>query len=620
MLGGLQRKATIKIMQRWFIKQILKLLFIFCSLLPYEQLLAVPSMAMGYEPKYVPGFEHFDYVSPHASRGGTLVLSGLGTFDSLNPFLLKGISAAGLGTLVFESLLEKSLDEPFSAYGLIADDFELAEDELSVTFHIHPQARFSNGQSIKAEDVKFSFDTLMSDQSHPQYRFYYADVKSATVLDEQTVRFDFKQKNPELHLIIGDISIFSRDWLEGAEFKDSSDKFPVSSGPYVVESYERGKYIHYKRNPDYWAVDLPVRRGMYNFDRVSYKYYKDSTIALEAFKAGEFDFFFENYSKRWARSHEGPKYERGEILKAELKDSSNAGMQGFAINTRRERFQDVRVRRALSLAFDFAWSNDQLFYNQYVRCDSYFSNSELAATGLPEGDELAMLEPYREQLPDELFTTQWRPPSTEKKGELRANLRQARDLLKEAGWTIQDGVLKNQLGEIFKLDALLRQKGFDRILAPYARNLKKLGIEMNYRTVDASLYKRRIDTFDFDMVVTSFPGSMSPGNELRNMFHSESAKSEGSRNLPGIADPVVDALIDKVINAKDRAELLLASHALDRVLLFGEYLVPNWYIEKHRIAYHNKFSRPDTLPLYYDPITLLIKTWWMKDTAGAVKN
>ncbi len=602
------------------VQQLPKILLIFTFLICSKSALAVPAMGMGYEPKYPADFKYFDYVNPEAKRGGELVLSGLGTFDSLNPFLLKGISADGLGLLVFETLLEKSLDEPFSMYGLIADDFELADDGLSVTFHINQKARFSNGNSIKAEDVKYSFDTLMSKDAHPQFRIYYQDVDSVTVVDDLTVRFDFKRKNRELHMIIGEISIFSKDWLAGGDFSETDDVVPIASGPYVVDEYQRGKYIRYKRNPDYWATDLPVHKGMYNFDRVTYKYYKDSTIALEAFKAGEFDFFFENYSKRWARSHEGPKYDSGEILKTELKHSNNAGMQGFAINTRRDRFKDVRVRRALSLAYDFAWANNHLFYNQYVRCDSYFSNSELAAIGVPEGNELALLNKYRDQLPNEIFTKEWHPPTTEKKGALRENLKQARDLLEAAGWSISDGVLKNKKGEVFTVDVLLVQKGFDRILAPYARNLKKLGIEMNYRTVDSSLYKRRIDNYDFDMVVTSFSASMSPGNELKNRFHSQAVNTKGSSNLPGIADSVVDALIERVVNAEDRAQLLVASRALDRVLLFGEYLVPNWYIDKHRIAYRNIFAYPETLPLYYDPITLLVKTWWVNSEVENIQD
>lgn len=602
------------------LKIILKYLIITGCLASSFNVLAVSAMGMGYEPKYQADFQHFDYVNPRADRGGELVLSGLGTFDSLNPFLLKGISADGLNILVFESLLEKSLDEPFSMYGMIADDFTLAEDGLSVTFHINAKARFSNGNSIKAKDVQFSFDTLMTKAAHPQFRIYYADVESVVVLDELTVRFNFKRKNRELHMIIGEIAIFSKDWLVNGEFSDTDDLSPISSGPYIVDDYQRGKYIRYIRNPDYWASDLAVRKGMYNFDRVTYKYYKDSTIALEAFKAGEFDFFFENYSKRWARSHIGPKYESGEILKTELKHSNNAGMQGFAINTRRDRFKDVRVRRALSLAYDFAWANDHLFYNQYVRCDSYFSNSELAATGVPENSELELLNNYRNQLSNEVFSREWLPPTTEKKGELRENLKQARDLLKQSGWSIKDGVLKNEQGMIFTVDVLLVQKGFDRILAPYARNLKKLGIEMNYRTVDSSLYKRRIDNYDFDMVVTSYPASMSPGNELKSRFHSQAVNTKGARNLSGIDNPVVDALIERVLNAENRQQLLIASRALDRVLLFGEYLVPNWYIDKHRVAYRHTFDYPETLPLYYDPITMLIKSWWKKSVMQPAAN
>ena len=589
-----------------------KLFFILILYLPVNSH-AVPAMGMGYEPKYPADYKHFDYVNPDAPKRGSLTMMGLGTFDSLNPYLLKGISVGGLGSLVIESLLEKSLDEPFSEYGLIADDFYLADDGLSVTFHINPLARFSNGDAITADDVKYSFDTLMSKAAHPQFRVYYADVKSATVIDRLTVRFDFKNKNRELHMIIGEIPIFSRKWAGDLTFDETGDVIPIASGPYLVEKYDRGKSIEYIKNLDYWAKDLPVRKGMFNYDRINYKYYKDSTIALEAFKAGEFDFFFENYSKRWARSHNGPRYDSGEIVKTQLTHQNNAGMQGFAFNTRRDKFKDVRVRRALSLAYDFEWANDKLFYNQYVRADSYFSNSELAAQGLPEGKELALLEKYRDQLPEVVFTQQWKPATTVAPESLRKNLIQARDLLAAAGWTIQDGVLKNQQGEVFVLDILLVQPGFDRIIAPYAHNLKKLGIETTYRKVDSSLYKRRIDSFEFDMVVNSFPSSVSPGNELMNMFHSSSAEMKGSKNLPAITSPVVDALVQEIIQAKDREQVVIASRALDRVLLYGEYLVPNWYINVHRVAYWDKFGIPKTQPLYYDPISWLLKAWWVKD-------
>ena len=589
--------------------------FVFLLLYLPANSYALPAMGMGYEPKYPADYEHFDYVNPDAPKEGTLTMMGLGTFDSLNPYLLKGITADGLGLLVFESLLEKSLDEPFSEYGLIADDFYLADDGLSATFHINPLARFSNGDAITADDVKYSFDTLMSKVAHPQFRVYYADVKSATVIDPLTIRFDFRKKNRELHMIIGEIPIFSKKWAGDLAFDETSDVIPIASGPYLVEKYDRGKSIDYVRNHGYWAKELPVRKGMFNFDRIKYKYYKDSTIALEAFKAGEFDFFFENYSKRWARSHNGPRYDSGEIVKTELTHQNNAGMQGFVFNTRRDKFKDVRVRRALSLAYDFEWANDKLFYNQYVRADSYFSNSELAAQGVPEGEELALLEKYRDKLPPEIFTRRWEPATTVPPDSLRNNLIKARDLLAEAGWTIQDGVLKNQQGDVFTLDILLVQNGFDRIIAPYAHNLKKLGIETTYRKVDSSLYKRRIDTFDFDMVVHSFPSSVSPGNELMNMFHSSSAEMNGSRNLPGISSPVVDALVLAIIQATNRQQVVTASRALDRVLLYGEYLVPNWYINVHRVAYWDKFGIPDKQPLYYDPVSWMLKAWWIKESS-----
>ncbi|MEF3193839.1 MAG: extracellular solute-binding protein, partial [Halothiobacillaceae bacterium] len=338
---------------------------------------AAPALALGYAPAYPDGFTHFRYVNPNAPKGGELVLSAFGSFDSLNPFLLKGLSAAGLGLLVFESLLEKSLDEPFSMYGLLAEDVSLAEDGLSVTFRLRPQARFSDGTSVRAQDVKFSFDTLRSDKAHPMFRFYWADVERAEVLDMRTVRFVFKRRNPELHLILGEMPVLSEKWVDGRPFDQLARVAPIGSGPYVVEAFDWGKQIHYRRNPDYWGRDLPVRRGMFNFDRVTFKYYKDRTVSLEAFKAGEFDIFFENHSKRWARDHEGPRYASGEIKKVAILHHNNAGMQGIVFNTRRPLFADRRVREALGLAMDFEWSNRNLFYGQYTRCDSYFSNSEL---------------------------------------------------------------------------------------------------------------------------------------------------------------------------------------------------------------------------------------------------
>lgn len=573
---------------------------------------ATPSLALGYEPKYSPGFSHFGYVNPDAPKRGSLTLSAMGNFDSLNPFLLKGIAAAGITDLVFETLMEQSLDEPFSQYGLLAEDVALAPDRLSVTYRLNPAAKFSDGSPVLAADVKFSFDSLKSELAHPQYRFYWADITRAVVVNRRTVRFEFARVNPELHLLTGQIPIFSRQWGSGKAFDQIRTDIPQGSGPYRVDEVQMGKKIRYRRNPDYWAKNLNTRRGMFNYDRLTFVYYKDETVQLEAFKAGEFDFVAVFNSKQWARDYKGPKFNRGLIRKTELKHSNNAGMQGFVFNTRREIFKDRRVRKAIGLALDFEWSNRNLFYGQYQRCDSYFSNSELASSGVPQGDELALLEPYRKRLPAELFSQPWRPPSTTPPGSLRANLRQAKTLLAEAGWVYRDGALRNVRGEPFRFEILLAQKGFERISGPFARNLAKLGIAASYRTVDVALWQRSTDTFDFDMIVYAYGQSQSPGNEQMNMWHSSAAVREGSNNVIGIRDPVVDALVQKVVYAHDRKSLVTATHALDRVLLHGEYLVPNWYVPTHRIAYWDKFGFPDQLPRYYSAMEWMLRFSWAK--------
>ena len=582
------------------------------------RVVAAPSAALGYAPKYPAGFTHFDYVDPDADRGGELILSGFGSFDSFNPFILKGVSADGLGTLMLEPLMVQSLDEPYSLYAHLAEDIDLADDGLSVTFRLDPRAQFSNGDPVLADDVKFSFDTFKSEKAHPQFRFYWADIRQAVVLDERRLRFDFAKRNPELHLIVAQMQVFSRKWVEDTPFDKLTRTPPIGSGPYRVEKYRLGKDITYVRDPNYWATDKNTRRGMFNFERVTYKYYSDETVHLEALKAGEYDFTLVLNSKQWARDYGGPQFSDGRIRKEELAHKNNAGMQGFVMNTRRDKFKDRRVRRALALAFDFDWSNRNLFYGQYSRCDSYFSNSELAATGLPQGDELALLEPYREQLPAEIFTQEWSLPDSSEPGALRRNLLAAKTLLEEAGWKVRDGgLLRNAAGEPFKIEVILAQKGFERILAPYAYNLRKLGIELNYRTVDVSLYVQRRSSFNFDMMVASFPQSQSPGNEQFNMWHSSTADQEGSNNLAGIRDPVVDALVQNLVYAEDRDALITAAHALDRVLLYGEYVVPNWYIATHRVAYWDRFDHPRTLPLYYDAETWVLQAWWRRAQSTA---
>lgn len=582
------------------------LLLVFCATAQADY-----GLALGYAPKYGPGFSHFDYVNPKARKGGTLTLGNAGTFDTLNPFALKGDGPEG-ADLVFETLTVSSWDEPFSVYGLLADDVSIAADGLSVTFHINPAARFSDGQAVDAAAVVASYRALTGPLAQPRYRFYYADVKAVTALDRLTVRFDFVQQNRELPLILGQLPVLSPRWGQGKPLDKISLDTPLGSGPYLLQRYELGKNIRYVRNPAYWGRNLASRRGLYNFDTVIYRYYKDETVRLEAFKAGEFDVSHENSAKQWASNYSGPKFRDGHILKATPPDASPAGMQGFGFNLRRSLFKDIRVRRAIELALDFEWSNRMLFYGQYTRSSSYFNNSEMQARGPASGDELALLQPYRDRLPAAVFAPPEAPPSTAPPRSLRQNLRSAREYLREAGWVFRDGALRNSRGEPLEIELLLYSRTFERIAAPFARNLEKLGIRLNYRVVDASLYQKRMRSYDFDMAVMSFGVSISPGNELQGYFSSRAAATEDTQNFIGIADPVVDALVLEVIRAKDRAALVTACRALDRVLIAGHYLVPNWHINTHRMAWWNRFEKPAVTPLYYSPTEWVLQTWWIK--------
>lgn len=559
--------------------------------------------------KYGPGFSKFDYVSDKAQKGGQLVLYDLGSYDKLNPYTLKGSPPAGLDELVFETLAVPSLDEPFASYGLIAKDISLAEDRLSVTFTIHEDARFSDGTPITPDDVKFSLETLKSPAASPSYQIYFQDITHAEILDQHRIRFHFSQRNRELHMIAGQLPVFSKKFYSTTPFDTPNMTPPVGSGPYLVKEVVPGKTITYARNPDYWARDLNVRRGMFNFDTIVYKYFKDQIVAVEAFKAGEFDFMPVNIAKQWARDLKGPRFKRGELAKEALPHKNNAGMQGFVFNLRKPVFQDRQVRKALSLAFDFEWTNSALFFDQYTRCDSFFSNSTMSAQGLPTGLELSYLEPFRQKIPQEVFTTPPSPFSTVPPASLRNNLVQAKNILKQAGWTVKNGVLTNKAGQPLEFEILLVGAGFERVMEPYINNLKKLGVRVHSRVIDPALYIRRMENFDFDMTVTVFGQAQSPGNEQRNYWHSSAAERKGSRNLIGIKDPAVDRLVDRIIYAQTQDELTAACRALDRVLWYGYYVVPNWYLAKHRVAYRTIFSRPDTLPLYYSPFQALM-TWW----------
>ena len=561
--------------------------------------------------KYPADFKRFDYVSDEARKGGTLVLHDLGSFDKMNPYTLKGSAPAGLDNLVFETLAVASLDEPFAGYGLIAKDIEVSADRLSVTYTLDPEARFSDGSLITPEDVKFSLDTLKSDQAHPFYQAYLQDIKGADILDDRRIRFNFVRVNRELHMIASQLPVFSRKFYAEHSFDEPGMVVPVGSGPYVVADLKPGKSITYKRNNEYWAKDHPTRKGMFNFDTITYKYFRDQIISVEAFKAREFDFMMINIAKQWVRDLTGPKFDSKQILKEYLPHRNNQGMQGFVFNLRNPLFQDKNVRKALGLAFDFEWANNKLFFKQYTRSSSYFSNSDLTATGLPQGLELEYLQPFKAQLPPEVFTKPLTPFSTLPPDSLRGNLRKAKTLLADAGWTVKNGRLENQEGQPFEFEILLVSPSFERVMAGYVNNLKKLGVKATYRTIDPALYIGRLNRFDFEMTVHVFGQSQAPGNEQRDFWHSTSADRTGSRNLIGIKDPVVDQLVDKIIYAKTQEELAAACKALDRVLWYGYYVVPNWYLSRHRITFWNVFNRPETLPLYYTPMQELM-TWWMK--------
>ncbi|MGZ3158159.1 MAG: extracellular solute-binding protein [Burkholderiaceae bacterium] len=563
-------------------------------------------------PKYPPGFTHFDYVNPDAPKKGELYLANPDrrtSFDKFNPFSLKGVAPAGVADLMFESLTVGSSDEIGAMYGLLADDMELAADKMAMTFHLNPKARFNNGDAVTAADVKHSFDTLVA-KGAPQFKSLYADVKGCVIVNDRTVRFDFKNANPQMPLIVGGVPVFSKKWGANTAFDKIQLEEPIATGPYLIEKFSVGRNITFKRNPAYWGTDVPSQRGMYNFDRIIYRMYSDDEVRIEAFKAGEFDVVVENSSKNWARKYNGRKFTDGTIIKRELKHSNGSGMQGFIMNLRRPLFQDIRVRKALDLAMDFEWMNRQLFFNQYKRIYSYFTNSELAATGMPSADELALLEPMRKLLDPAVFGPAPIQPTTNPPESLRANLLQARALLEEAGWRYQDGTLRNAKGEPFVFEIMDDNPAFSRILSAYIRNLAKLGITANQRTVDNALVQKRMEEFDFDMTTTRFPEFTIPGNELFDIFGSKAATENGSNNYWGLKDPAVDKLVEILVAAKSRKELIAASRALDRVLLHKYIVVPHWFNSTHRVAYRNRFGIPKVLPLYYQANAYVVSSWW----------
>jgi len=566
-------------------------------------------------PKYPAGFTHFDYVNPDAPKRGTLYLANPDrrtSFDKFNPFSLKGVAAAGVSTLMFETLAIGSSDEVATMYGLLADDMTLAPDRMAMTFHLNPKARFNNGDPVTAADVKYSYDTLLA-KGAPQFKSMFADVRQCVVVDAQTVRFEFKTRNHELPLIVGGVPVFSRKWAAGTAFDNIQLTPPITSGPYLIDAYDVGRNITYKRNPAYWGTDIPVRKGSFNFERIAYRFYKDDVARLEAFKAGEFDVVVEYSAKNWVRNYNGPKFASGEIVKRELKHSNGAGMQGFVMNLRRNQFKDARVRQALGLALDYEWMNRQLFYGQYTRIYSFFNNSELAATGAPEGDELKLLESIRAsgtKIDPAVFGPAPIPPNTNPPGSLRGNLLQARELLRQAGWEYRDGALRNAKGDVFAFEILDDQSALSRVISIYVRNLQKLGIQVTQRTVDFALVAKRMDEFDYDMTSIRFPDVSSPGNEMFDMFGSKAADEKGSNNVWGLKDKAVDKLVEALVAANTRKDLVAAARGLDRVLLHKYIVVPQWYSSTHRVAYRNRFGIPAVAPLYYQADPYVISSWW----------
>lgn len=570
-------------------------------------------IAMHGEVKYPADFEHLDFVNPDAPKGGTLEQHVIGSFDSLNPFIVKGSPAAGMSFmrsgLVYESLMQNAWDEPFSLYGIIAESIELPEDRSWVAFNLRPEAKWHDGKQITAEDVKWTFETLIKDGT-PFFQAYWGDVKEVTVESERRVKFEFSsQGNAELPLIIAEMSVLPKHFWEGKDFTQSSLEKPLGSGPYKVGKVDTGRSIEYVRADEWWGKDLPFWKGQYNFDRLVYDYYREPNIALEAFFAGEYDVREENTAKLWHTAYNAPPVQDGRITKEEIENGRPAGMQAFIMNIRRPVFADVKVREALAYAFDFEWSNKQFANGTYTRTDSYFENSPLASEGLPEGKELEILEQYRGQIPDEVFTETYQPPKTDGSGNPRQNLRTAAQMLDAAGWKLGDDGIRVKDGQRLSFEIIDTNPVFERWVLPFTQNLKRIGVEANFRIVDPAQYQNRMTEYDYDMTIGGFGQSSSPGNEQRDFWGSQKADIPGSRNYIGIKNPVIDEMIEGIIKAESREDLVNKVRAMDRVLLAGHYVIPMWHYPKWRIAYWSKLERPENL----SPISPLIaNTWWQK--------
>jgi len=578
---------------------------------------AAHAVAQFWEPKYPADFQYFDYANPDAPRGGKLVLavtSQNSSFDKFNPFSLKGKPAPGLVELMFETLTIYSLDEINTQYGLLADDIRVAPDFKSVTFHINARAKFSNGDPVTAADVKYSFNTLTNPKGNPRFKSYFAEIEGVTVLDPQTIRFDFKRKGRDLSFIAGSLPVFSPKWGVGADgekvpFGKIGLQEPIATGPYLIEKANSGSGITYKYNADYWAKDLPVRRGSYNFERVVFKLYKDKDTQVSALRAGDFDFVSDPQMRYWCCQYIGKRFDSGELIKEVVPHKNPPAMNGYAVNLRRERFQDIRVRKALNYVMDFEWMNQKIFADEFIRPQSYFSNTPLAATGLPSEAELKLLEPYRAELPPEVFGPMFVQPSTKPPSSLRANLTKALELFAEAGWHNRDGVLRNDKGEPFTIEVSVSRAPSPFMDAIYL-NLEKLGIVLKKRVSDAATGRSQMKGFDYDYASISMRENRMPGAELWRNFNSRDADIPGSENIIGVKSRAVDALIQKVLDADSQESLEVAAHALDRVLIHSHYLTPWRYLVNHYIIYNHRLRRPSSLPSYYGPQEWVISYWW----------
>ena len=560
------------------------------------------------EMKYKPGFTHFEYANPKAPKGGSIKFSYTGNFDSLNPYILKGVSAPGVTSFMFQSLMTSSYDEPQSYYPLIAKSVEVAKDRTHADFYLNPKAHWNDGVPITAEDVKFSFDTLKS-EGHPVYRVMYKPIGKVEVMGKYHVRFYFDDvEHLELPLVAAAMPILPKHYYKDVPFNKTTLVPPVGSGPYKIQKVEAGRSITYERVKDYWGKNLPTQIGFYNFDTIRYDVYRDDVVALEGIKSGQFDYYAEYIARNWATAYNIPAVERGDILKLKIPNKIPRGMQAFLFNARLEKFSDPRVREAIGLTMDFEWMNKTLFYEAYTRSNSFFQNTEFAATDLPKGEELKLLEPHRKELPDKVFNDVFSVPSTDGTGYARDNLIKAQALLDDAGWVLKDGVRVNsKTGEKMTLEFLMTQRTFERVISIMRKNLERLGIESSFRYVDASQYQKRIDRRDFDIVSIWWNlGLFYPSTEQYTYWHSSQADIEASQNLGGIKNPVVDELVTKILRAQTLDALRPAAKALDRVLLWEHYVIPHWSLTAWRIVHWNKFGKPKIQPLY----NTATDTWW----------